>query len=207
MEGVAATKALLDRFDEVSAKFGDPDADMDALMAEQAELQEQIDAVQGWELQRTLDIAMDALRCPPGIRTWPRSRAASAAGSRCAACCCSSPTCCSWTSRPITWMPNRSPGSSASSRITPAPWSRSPTTATSSTMSPAGSSSSTAATAFPGRATTARGSSRSRSALPRRRGRRSRASRRSRVSWNGSGRARARVRPRARRASPRMRIC
>ena len=66
MEGVAATKALLDRFDEVSAQFGDPDADMDALMAEQAELQEQIDAVQGWELQRTLDIAMDALRCPPG---------------------------------------------------------------------------------------------------------------------------------------------
>jgi energy-dependent translational throttle protein EttA len=66
MEGVAATKALLDRFDEVSAKFGDPDADMDALMAEQAELQERIDAVNGWELQRTLDIAMDALRCPPG---------------------------------------------------------------------------------------------------------------------------------------------
>jgi sulfate-transporting ATPase len=66
MEGVAATKALLDRFDEVSAKFADPDADMDALMAEQAELQEKIDAVNGWELQRTLDIAMDALRCPPG---------------------------------------------------------------------------------------------------------------------------------------------
>jgi sulfate-transporting ATPase len=66
MEGVAATKALLDRFDEVSAGFGDPDADMDALMAEQTELQEQIDAVNGWELQRTLEIAMDALRCPPG---------------------------------------------------------------------------------------------------------------------------------------------
>jgi energy-dependent translational throttle protein EttA len=66
MEGAAATKALLDRFDEVSAMFGDPDADMDALMAEQAELQEQIDAANGWELQRTLDIAMDALRCPPG---------------------------------------------------------------------------------------------------------------------------------------------
>jgi energy-dependent translational throttle protein EttA len=66
MEGVADTKALLDRFDEVSAGFGDPDADMDALMAEQAELQEKIDAVNGWELQRTLDIAMDALRCPPG---------------------------------------------------------------------------------------------------------------------------------------------
>ena len=66
MEGAAATKALLDRFDEVSAKFADPDADMDALLAEQAELQEQIDAVNGWELQRTLEIAMDALRCPPG---------------------------------------------------------------------------------------------------------------------------------------------
>jgi sulfate-transporting ATPase len=66
MEGVAATKALLDRFDEVSAGFGEPDADMDALMAEQAVLQEKIDAVQGWELQRTLEIAMDALRCPPG---------------------------------------------------------------------------------------------------------------------------------------------
>jgi ATP-binding cassette ChvD family protein len=68
MEGVAPTKALLDRFDEVSAKFGEPldDAEMDALMAEQAELQEKIDACNGWELQRTLDIAMDALRCPPG---------------------------------------------------------------------------------------------------------------------------------------------
>jgi ATPase subunit of ABC transporter with duplicated ATPase domains len=66
MEGAASTKALLDRFDAVSAQFGDPDADMDALMAEQAELQEQIEAVDGWDLQRTLEIAMDALRCPAG---------------------------------------------------------------------------------------------------------------------------------------------
>ena len=66
MEGVAGTKALLDRFDEVSMGFGDPDADMDALLAEQAELQEKIDACNGWELERTLEIAMDALRCPPG---------------------------------------------------------------------------------------------------------------------------------------------
>ena len=68
MEGVAETKALLDRFDEVSAKFAEPldDAEMEAVMAEQGELQEQIDAVDGWEIQRTLDIAMDALRCPPG---------------------------------------------------------------------------------------------------------------------------------------------
>jgi len=68
MEGVADTKALLDRFDEVSAKFAEPldDAEMETVMAEQAELQEKIDAVDGWEIQRTLDIAMDALRCPPG---------------------------------------------------------------------------------------------------------------------------------------------
>jgi len=66
MEGVAGTKALLDRFNEVSNAFGDPDADMDALMAEQAELQEKIDACNGWEIERTLEIAMDALRCPPG---------------------------------------------------------------------------------------------------------------------------------------------
>ncbi len=68
MEGVAETKALLDRFDEVSAKFGEPmdDDEMNAVMAEQAELQERIDAANGWELQRTLEMAMDALRCPPG---------------------------------------------------------------------------------------------------------------------------------------------
>ena len=68
MEGVAETKALLDRFDEISAKFAEPmeDDEMNAVLAEQAELQEKIDAVNGWELQRTLDIAMDALRCPPG---------------------------------------------------------------------------------------------------------------------------------------------
>ena len=68
MEGVAPIKALLDRFDVLSAKFAEPldDDAMNALMAEQAELQEKIDACNGWELQRTLDMAMDALRCPPG---------------------------------------------------------------------------------------------------------------------------------------------
>ena len=66
MEGVGPAKDLLDRFNEVSNKFADPDADMDALLTEQAELQEKIDACNGWELERTIDIAMDALRCPPG---------------------------------------------------------------------------------------------------------------------------------------------
>ncbi|MDH3473634.1 MAG: energy-dependent translational throttle protein EttA [Rhodospirillales bacterium] len=67
MEGLAATKALIDRFEEVSAKFADVDPDaMDDLIAEQAELQEQIDAADAWDLDRHVEIAMDALRCPPG---------------------------------------------------------------------------------------------------------------------------------------------
>jgi len=68
MEGVAGTKALLDRFNEVSLRFGEdltPD-EMDALIAEQAELQDQIEAADAWDLDRYIDIAMDALRCPPG---------------------------------------------------------------------------------------------------------------------------------------------
>jgi ATP-binding cassette ChvD family protein len=65
-EGVAEVKALLDRFEAVSAGFAEEDADFDALIAEQAELQDQIEAVGGWDLERTVEIAMDALRCPPG---------------------------------------------------------------------------------------------------------------------------------------------
>ncbi|MEL0108249.1 MAG: energy-dependent translational throttle protein EttA [Rhodospirillaceae bacterium] len=67
MEALGETKALMDRFNEVSAKFAEPmdDDEMNALLAEQGELQEKIDAVNGWELDRTLEIAMDALRCPP----------------------------------------------------------------------------------------------------------------------------------------------
>jgi len=68
IEGLAEVKALLDRFEAVSARFADelsPD-EMNALIAEQGELQEKIDLADGWELDRTIEIAMDALRCPPG---------------------------------------------------------------------------------------------------------------------------------------------
>ncbi len=65
MEALADTKELLDRYNEISAKFAEPDADFDALLAEQGELQEKIEAVGGWELERTIEIAMEALRCPP----------------------------------------------------------------------------------------------------------------------------------------------
>jgi ATP-binding cassette ChvD family protein len=68
MEGVGEIKDLLDRFNEVSAKFAEPmdDDEMNALLEEQGELQEKIDASGGWEIERTVEIAMDALRCPPG---------------------------------------------------------------------------------------------------------------------------------------------
>ncbi|MEE8118572.1 MAG: energy-dependent translational throttle protein EttA [Gammaproteobacteria bacterium] len=63
-EGLGETKALLDRFNEVSMQFGDDNADFDALMAEQAKLQDAIDAANGWEIERTLEVAADALRLP-----------------------------------------------------------------------------------------------------------------------------------------------
>ena len=68
IEGLAETKALVDRFEAVSARFAEDlsPAEMDALIAEQGELQEKIDQADGWELDRTIEIAMDALRCPPG---------------------------------------------------------------------------------------------------------------------------------------------
>ncbi len=65
-EGMAATVALMQRYDAISELFSDPDADYDALIAEQGELQEKIDHVDGWNLDSKLDLAMDALRCPPG---------------------------------------------------------------------------------------------------------------------------------------------
>lgn len=65
MDGVCEIRDLMARYEEVNMKFADPDADMDALLAEQADLQEKIDACNGWEIERTIEIAMDALRCPP----------------------------------------------------------------------------------------------------------------------------------------------
>jgi ATP-binding cassette ChvD family protein len=68
-EGVGETKQLVDRYNEVCAAFGDPDADIDALLKEQADLQTKIDAAGAWDLDRTFEIAMDALRLPPGHAT------------------------------------------------------------------------------------------------------------------------------------------
>ena len=64
--GVGDIVAAVDRYNEVCAAMGDPGADLDSLLAEQAALQDRIDAAGAWDLDRTLDIAMDALRLPPG---------------------------------------------------------------------------------------------------------------------------------------------
>ncbi len=65
-EGVAETKAMVDRFNEISAELANPDADYDALLAEMGTLQEAIDHKNAWDLDAQLEQAMDALRCPPG---------------------------------------------------------------------------------------------------------------------------------------------
>ena len=68
MDGVRTTRDLLDKFEEVSARFAEElnDDEMNELIVEQGELQEQIDVLDAWDLDRHIDIAMDALRCPPG---------------------------------------------------------------------------------------------------------------------------------------------
>jgi sulfate-transporting ATPase len=68
MSGLSEIKDLLDRFEALNLKFSEPmsDDEMNALIAEQGELQEQIDNLDAWDLERKVEIAMDALRCPPG---------------------------------------------------------------------------------------------------------------------------------------------
>jgi len=64
-DGVGETKAMLNRFNEISALMAEPDADFDTLLAEMGELQEKLDHANAWDLDSQLEQAMDALRCPP----------------------------------------------------------------------------------------------------------------------------------------------
>jgi len=68
LEGMGEAQKMLTRFNEISERFAEPmdDDEMTELLAEQGDLQEKIDTADGWEMDRTVDIAMDALRCPPG---------------------------------------------------------------------------------------------------------------------------------------------
>jgi energy-dependent translational throttle protein EttA len=64
-QGLGELAGLVDRYNEVCNAMGEPDADFDKLLSEQADLQDKIDATNAWDLDRQLEIAMDALRCPP----------------------------------------------------------------------------------------------------------------------------------------------
>ncbi len=65
MDGVKAVQDMLERYNAVMARWSEPDADYEAIGAEQAELEDRINAVGAWEIERNVEIAMDALRCPP----------------------------------------------------------------------------------------------------------------------------------------------
>ena len=159
----AQLRDLLDRFNAISAAFAEPDADFDALLAEQARCRTRSTVTTPGASTRTLDRAMDALRLPGG-----RPRRDDALGRRAAprralpaAALVARPA----APRRADEPPRRRVGRVARAlprRLQGHGRSRSPTTATSSTTSPAGSSSSTAAAASRSRATTRRGSSRSR---------------------------------------------
>ena len=93
-EGVAPTRALLARFEEISQRLGDDmtPEQMEALLEEYQEVQDAIERANAWDLDRHLEVAMDALRVPAGRRRRDApSPAASAAAWRCAGCCSSSP--------------------------------------------------------------------------------------------------------------------
>ena len=110
-EAVQPVVDLLRRYDEINERFAtvDPDA-MDALLEEQARVQEEIDKHDAWTLDRRLEQAMDALRCPPG--DTPVAVLSGGERRRVALCrlLLTEPTSCCWMSRPTTSTPSRSPG-------------------------------------------------------------------------------------------------
>ena len=109
-EGVKEITDLLAEFDKVNEAFGDPDADFDKLGARQAELQEKLDALDAWNLDANLELAMEALRCPPGDQIVD---VLSGGERRRVALCrlfCKSPISFCSTNRRTTWTRKRSRG-------------------------------------------------------------------------------------------------
>ena len=119
-EGAAEAVGLMKDYEAVSAQFAEPDADFDVLMEKQAKLQEKIDHLNAWDIDSKLEMALDALRCPPATRPWTCSRAASAAASPSSDSSCKPPMSSCSTSPRTTSMPSPSPGSKATSNSTPA---------------------------------------------------------------------------------------
>ena len=107
-EGVAETKALLDRFNEIAMLFAEPmsDDEMNSLLEEQGKLQDAIDTAGAWELERKLEIAATRYVCRPGMQMSASYPVARNGASRCAACSFRSPTCFCWTNPPTIWTQN-----------------------------------------------------------------------------------------------------
>ena len=124
-------KQIFDRYNAVAAKLGEDYSD--ELMEEMNALQEQIDAGDMWDIDSRIEMAMEALRCPPA--DWMTDSLSGGEKRRIALArlLLSKPTCCCWTSPPTTWTRSRWPGCSTIWRASPAASSWSPTTVTSST--------------------------------------------------------------------------
>ena len=111
-EGAAETVAILDEYNKINDMFGleevYSDADrMEKLMNRQAELQDQIDAANAWELDTKLEIAMDALRTPEGDKKIEFCLVVNAEESHYVVCFCKNLMFCFWMSLPTIWMQNR----------------------------------------------------------------------------------------------------
>ena len=198
-QAVAATRALLTRQEELGNQMAEASADeIDGVMEEMSKVQDAIDAANAYDLDRQLEIAMDAMRLPPGdakpstLSGGERRRVAlcKALLQRPDLLLLDEPTN-HLDAESVAWLER-------TCASTPAPSSPSRTTATSSTTSPSGSWSWTAATASRGRATTPRGWTRSRPGWRRRRNRSRQVARRWPASWSGRRWRRARAWPRAR---------
>ena len=117
--GVASIMAILKEYNEISDRFAEPmeDDEMTKLLERQGDLATEIDAVDGWEIDRTLDIAADALRLP----AWDTPVVSLSGGERRRVALCalllSNQTCYYWTNPPTIWMLKVCPGWSASRRI------------------------------------------------------------------------------------------
>lgn len=124
-EGLGAVFNAKQRLDEVYAAYAEPDADFDALAAEQAELEAVIAAAASSgadDIEHQMEIAADALRLPPWDAMVVKLSGAKNAAWRCAACCCPSPICCCWTSPPTTSTRKAWSGWSSSCTSSLAPW-------------------------------------------------------------------------------------
>jgi ATPase subunit of ABC transporter with duplicated ATPase domains len=125
-EGLQDVVDLVKEYNAISEKFAEPmdDDEMNALMERQGELQEKIDHLDAWDIESRLDMAMDALRCPPGRYARALLSGGERGGWPYAGCFSRSLTSCSWTSPRTTSMPRPWPGWSATSSSTPGPRSR-----------------------------------------------------------------------------------